>query len=89
MSDNEEQCFICKRYSITEEHHCLSGTSNRSLSEKYGLKVHLCPICHRIVHDNKESREYELFLKREAQKKFEEVYGNRKDFIRIFGKSWL
>ena len=40
------QCYLCGRYGPTEEHHIFGG-ANRTLSEKYGLKVHLCPECHR------------------------------------------
>ena len=54
-------CYMCdllgtrqQGYTI-EEHHCFGGP-NRKLSEKYGLKVYLCPEHHRTgpdaVHQN-------------------------------------
>jgi hypothetical protein len=82
----------CSRYANLEEHHIFFGTANRKLSEKYGMKVWLCPWMHRGddgVHNN---RMLDLMLKEMAQKRFEEYYKgtyNRSDFIRIFGKSYL
>ena len=36
-------CYACGREGIDlEVHHIFYGTANRRLSEKYGLKVHLC-----------------------------------------------
>lgn len=84
-----ESCYICgqeRRY--LEEHHVFGGP-NRKLSEKHGLKVHLCLECHRDskigVHFNKERR---MELQAIAQKEFENKYGHEK-FMEIFGKSWI
>lgn len=83
----EHRCYICGAYGDNlQVHHALSGTSNRKWSEKYGLKVWLCPRCHADIHDRHIN---ELELKQDAQRKFEEVYGNRDEFRRIFGKSFL
>ena len=83
----EKRCYICARTSgKLHIHHCLSGTSDRELSEDYALKIYLCPQCHSKVHDK---HMYETEIKQMAQRKFEEVYGTREDFIRIFGKSFL
>lgn len=53
----EKVCFICPRLQNLEQHHIFGG-ANRRWSEKYGLKVWLCPRCHRDqkegVHGNKE-----------------------------------
>ena len=38
-------CYLCKRHTYTHEHHIFDG-ANRSQSEEYGLKVHLCVECH-------------------------------------------
>lgn len=74
-----------------ETHHVFEGNPNRNISEKYGLKVHICGIrCHRegeySAHKNKEVRKR---LEKEAQREFERVHGTREDFIRIFGKNYL
>ncbi len=67
------------------------GTSNRRLSEKYGLKVYLC-IEHHLhdggpyaVHRNKDIRD---MLDKAAQKAFEQKYPTL-SFRDIFGKNFL
>jgi len=88
MQTEKETCYLCKGRA-TEEHHCIHGTANRKLSEKYGLKVYLCPYCHRIsklaVHNNYFT---DIKLKQEAQYKFNEVYPDL-SFLQIFGKNYL
>lgn len=87
---SEKKCFICETTMSLEEHHCIYGTSNRKQSEKYGLKVWLCNYHHTgskaSVHFNKE---LDMHLKKLAQKKFEQVHGNRRDFMNAFGKNYL
>lgn len=88
MQTDKENCYIC-RGRATEEHHAIYGTANRKLSEKYGLKVYLCPYCHRIgkqaVHRNAETSKR---VKIEAQKSFIETYPDL-DFLKIFGENYL
>lgn len=58
------------------------GTANRKLSEKYGLKVYLCPLHHRGmsgVHFNPKLNEE---LKGIAEMRFREEYPY--DFNRLF-----
>ena len=83
-------CYLCGEENIyLEEHHVFEGTANRKMSERYGLKVHLCYMCHRDsklgVHFNKERREE---LQRMAQEVFEKSH-SREVFMKIFGKNWL
>lgn len=93
----EKECYLCGCripygfYDGLEDHHIFFGTSNRAKSEKLGLKVWLCgETCHRTgkraVHRN---RETDLLIKRHAQEVYEDTYGNRTDFIREFGRSYL
>lgn len=83
-------CFLCSREGLVEEHHIFYGTANRKLSERYGLKVKLCPECHRAakigIHGG--NRSADLKLKRTGQMAFEERY---KDlcFREIFGINYL
>lgn len=85
-----KECYICGSTNYIQEHHCLSGNSNRKWSEKFGLKIWLCGKCHKALHDkDNNDNDYELQIKQMAQRKYEEIYGTREDFIRIFGKSWL
>lgn len=83
-----KECFVCKTTYGLEEHHCMYGNANRKQSEKYGLKVWLCPEHHRGnsgVHFNKE---LDLKIKKIAQETFECEH-TREEFRAIFGKSWL
>ena len=84
-----KECFVCRTVYGLHDHHIFYGTSNRKLSEEYGLKVWLCCADHNFsnsgVHFNKE---LDIKLKQLAQRKFEETH-TREEFMTIFGKSWL
>ena len=58
--------------------------SRRKAADRYGLTVHLCPACHRLLHD---SGIYNVVLEELAQLTFEETYGHDK-FMEIFGKNY-
>lgn len=88
-------CYLCmalhadySRKLVLQEHHAIFGTSNRKLSEKYGLKVYLCLWHHtegdEAVHRN---AEIALMVKQAAQKAFEEKWPFL-DFREIFGRSY-
>ena len=84
------ECYNCQDTRNLEEHHIFYGP-NRKLSEHYGLKVHLCYVCHednvRGIHgQNKELRER---LQKEGQQAFERTHGDREEFRKIFGKNYL
>jgi len=95
IMQEEKECYLCRKLYDAEnvqnlqEHHCIHGTANRTLSELYGLKVFLCIYHHTqgigAVHRN---RDYDLLLIREAQIKFEERYGHA-EFMRVFRKNYL
>lgn len=83
-------CYICGKYGYTEVHHIFEGTAGRKLSEQYGLKVHLCPGCHRTsgdaVHRSAETADR---LHCAGQQAFEAKYGSRQQFREIFGKNYI
>lgn len=85
---NEKQCFLCGCQNLIEDHHIFGG-ANRTLSEKYGLKVYLCHYCHNEppngVHFNKERNRQ---LQAQAQEAFEKLYSHD-EFMRIFGRNYL
>lgn len=93
---SDHTCYLCilldrneREYSQLHEHHVFYGTSNRKNSEKYGLKVYLHPEHHNMSKDSVHfNREYDLLVKREAQKEFEKAH-TREEFISIFGKNYL
>ena len=96
------QCYICGLEGYTEKHHCIHGTANRSIADREGLWVWLCPECHRIgkysVH---RYRGTDLHLHKDAQEAWETKYikdypyknhakqSAREAFIKLFGKSWI
>ena len=85
ITDDLTQCYICGN-PFVELHHVCFGTANRKLSDKYGLIIPLCAEHHRGNKGVHQDRALDLFLKRMAQEKFEEVYDE--DFIKIFGRRY-
>lgn len=87
-------CYICwTKYLVEttaglEEHHVLNGPL-RNFSERYGLKVWLCHRHHNEppegVHHNAEMMHW---LKGEAQKTFEWLYGHDR-WMKEVGKDYL
>lgn len=86
---NDRECFICHTDYDLHRHHIFAG-SRRQTSEKEGCWVYLCARHHNMsdegVHFN---RENDLHLKRICQARWEALNGDREDFIRKFGKSYL
>lgn len=91
ITKNLKVCFNCGKERDIEVHHCIHGTAGRKLATKYHLVVGLCPECHRGMYGvhGKYGRDLDLFLKRTAQEAWEGKYGDRIDWIRIFGRNYL
>lgn len=89
IMQTEKKCFVCGTVMNLHDHHCIHGTANRKQSERYGLKLWLCQEHHTgPISPHMDSRLDKVY-KRMAQEAFESKWGNRDDFIRIFGKSYL
>lgn len=91
-----KECYICRQKfgacntQNLEEHHIFFGTSNRKLSEKYGLKVYLCARHHRGTDSPHQFRPIDIELKQMAEHKFLNHYNKSiEEFISIFGKNYL
>lgn len=92
----DKTCFLCivladdsSQKKVLHEHHVFYGTSNRKNSEKYGLKVYLCPAHHNMSHDSVHfNKDYDEIVKITAQRVFEKDH-TREEFISIFGKNYL
>jgi hypothetical protein len=88
VCSNLKTCRICGA-SNAEVHHVFFGPFRKS-SEKYGMKVALCPTHHRGlktgVHGGNTA--IDLRLKKEAQEAFERVYGHDK-FMDVFCRNYL
>lgn len=88
FTDDMDHCYYTGSAPV-ERHHIFGG-SNRRNSEKYGFVIPLRPDLHpNGVHAGNDARQMDINLKQMAQRHFETHYGSRKDFIRVFGKSWL
>lgn len=88
FTDDMDHCYFTG-YAPVERHHIFGGC-NRKNSEKYGFVIPLRPDLHpNGALAGKNSAEIDLKLKQMAQRYFEEHYGTREDFRRIFGKSVL
>lgn len=87
--DKPNTCFLCGIQNIyTEEHHCLHGTANRRLAEEDGLKVHLCMMCHRKLHDKGFGDKYLQEIAEEAWLKSNPTTSIT-DFMKRYGKNFL
>lgn len=90
VTNRMDRCFYCGATHNIEEHHIIYGLGLRDLSEKYGLKVGLCPICHRDgkrgVHGC--NKKLDHLLKKKAQKAFMKHYPDL-DFMSIFHRNYL
>lgn len=69
-------------------HHVFDGTGRRRKCEKYGFLVAITPEAHALIHAHPLSG-YDLYLKQECQKYWEENIGTRQEFIKEFRRSFL
>ena len=85
----EKECFVCKTTQGLHSHHIMFGVGHRELSEKYGLKVWLFGTHHNLSNEGVHvDKEYDLYLRRLAQQKFEEK-NSREEWMEIFKKDYL
>ena len=89
--DNSNCCYLCGSTSGLTVHHCLFGTAGRKKADQDRLTVKLCYSCHEAVQHptNKFDLTMQNALKKIAQEKWEQHYGNRDAFIKRYGKSYL
>ena len=85
---NSKECFICHTTYNLEDHHIFGGP-NRKRSELYGLKVWLCCQHHTGQFGVHNDPGLMKALRKVGQKKFEECWGDRDDFRRIFRRNYL
>ena len=87
---NRDECFFCGGVA-TDTHHVFYGAGLRDVSERFGLTVRLCRLCHtegpEAVHKD---RNRDLELKEWAQEKAMAYYSWDTDEWRYwFRKSYL
>jgi len=85
-------CFFCGKTAECE-HHLIFGHGLRELAEEDGIKVPCCHQCHNMavktydrIHGNPMA---EKLSKKLGQAIWEAHYGDRNDFRRRYGKSFL
>lgn len=87
IMQEDRSCYICGTTGVLEQHHIYGGY-NRPKSEKLGLKIYLCPECHRGqfgVHNDKGLMRW---LREEGQRAFEKAHPTT-SFKSVFGKNYL
>lgn len=84
ITDEIDKCFICGSRRNIEAHH-IFGSTERDLSEKYGLVVPLCSVCHKHprlgVHQDSENAQW---MHEVGQRAFEMAGHSREEFIELF-----
>ena len=84
----EKICYITGRSDNLELHHCLNGNAYRKKCDADGLTVWLTASVHWYIHNTIEGKELRIWLKQEAQRKYEEEH-TREEFIKRYGKNYL
>ena len=87
LTDDLDHCLICGSPHV-EIHHCIFGTANRKVADRYGLVIALCREHHTGGLDSvHRDAGLDLQIKRIAQEAFEKKYSHDK-FVEIFGKNY-
>lgn len=81
----KDKCMICETTRLLTWNEIFRGR-NRTNSMKYGFCLRMCLKCHGKYQENISFNDY---WHKKAQQYFEEHYGSREDFIRIFRRSYL
>jgi hypothetical protein len=92
VTELKDICYFCNKPAECE-HHLIFGKGNRELAEEDGLKVPSCNRCHNLaikamdrIHENPMAEKLSKML---GQAIWENRYGDRYDFIKRYGKSYL
>lgn len=88
IQENKDICFVCGKhiYGDRHEHHIFEGTANRKKSDEDGMVVYLHACCHKYLHDHPKSMNT---IKQRGQRVWERELGNRDEFIKRYGRSYL
>lgn len=87
---NKKECYLCKNTLNLHRHHIFYGTSNRRKSEEQGCWVYLCARHHNMSDEGVHfDRDFDNGLKRVCQERWEELNGDRADFIKTFGRNYI
>lgn len=84
FTDNMDKCFFCNNPRM-DKHEIYRG-KNRPNSMKFGFVLPMCRFHHDMYQDDVLFNKYWHEI---AQKYFEEHYGTRDEFVKIFRKNYL
>ena len=87
LTDDLDHCLICGSPHV-EIHHCIYGTANRRIADKYGLVIALCREHHTGPYGVHFDPVLDRDIKMGAQKMFERRYGRDK-WMEIVGRNYL
>ena len=85
MGKIDKYCDICGLNMASETHHLIGGTSERRISDKYGLTLDVCRTCHETMHQNSTANKLSKML---GQAMFETNY-TRYEYMKRFKKNYL
>lgn len=87
ITDDFEHCYFCGR--MKQHTHHVMNAANKKKSEKYGLMIPVCFLCHDKIHNNSTNKGLNmLVVRRIGQNKFEELY-SRELWMKEFKKNYL
>lgn len=81
----DKLCDICGLSMATETHHLICGTSERKLSDRYGLTIDICNSCHTEIHNNNIAGKLSKML---GQAMFE-INFTHEEYMKWFKKNYL
>jgi hypothetical protein len=94
LLQSKKECWLCRQVYDTEttqeldQHHCFRGC-RRQTADRHGCWVWLCRQHHTGPEESVHSSQaLDMWLKRECQRKFEEIMG-KGAFLETFGINYL
>lgn len=78
-------CEICGKRQATECHHLIGGTSERKLSDDYGLTLDVCRDCHKDIHTNNTANKLSKMLGQAMYERTRTHY----EYMQRFKKNFL
>lgn len=84
FTDDLEHCYLCGNKK--DDLHELLGGRNRLNCIRLGYVIPACRLCHSRIQDD---NEFKMYWAKKVQLHYEEHYGTRDDFIKIFRRNYL
>lgn len=97
MDTEQGKCYLCGRETVTECHHIFGG-SNRRISDKDGMTVYLCRLCHWRCHNGENSPIVRYRLHKDGEIRWIEHFGPDilkeggdpiAEFMKRYGRNYL